>query len=179
MWKPISAQTRGFLSLLGLKNTGRNPGVLLDDVRPALEMAPWYLASSAIQRTVAVTSVAIARGIIVQLLVPEDQTWWIHGVSGDVGGRIGDLSGPASVQGCCAFARYPAPVADLYGPSVTYEQAAPINPSPLLLTIPTFGGFFAPGGTILGLFGGVSIQNSLTNENWAATLYARYSPLVT
>lgn len=42
-WRPIQTATAGWLSLLGLKNLGRNPDEVLEQVRPTTEMTGFWL----------------------------------------------------------------------------------------------------------------------------------------
>lgn len=42
-WRPIQTNTAGLLSLLGIKNVGKNPDALLEVVQPTSEMGAWWL----------------------------------------------------------------------------------------------------------------------------------------
>lgn len=81
---PIQQLPTGLLGLLQLKNLGKNPSVLLDDVRPIVDMLPLWLMTSASQdpnghSSVLNTGGGSARGFATNpLLVPQDETWFVH-----------------------------------------------------------------------------------------------------
>jgi hypothetical protein len=73
----------GLLSLLGLKNTGRNPGQLSDVIGPSLEMLDWYLWSQAEAvasgaQTPSAGAQAAFQTFAPTLMVPQTEWWWVH-----------------------------------------------------------------------------------------------------
>lgn len=47
IWRPIQTGAAGFLSLMGLKNLGKNPDAIGDVVQPTIGMEGWWLRGSA------------------------------------------------------------------------------------------------------------------------------------
>lgn len=76
---PIQVTPSGLLGFFNLKNSGRNPGVLLDSVGPSIEMRDWYFASQldSLTDTVSVTA-AQATFAFVNLVVPPTEAWWVE-----------------------------------------------------------------------------------------------------
>lgn len=92
--KPIQGALPGFLALLGVKNLGLNPDVLVGQVAPVLELGPWYLRGQ--QRylsSVATLAAATVNGNFypitgggslngtVDLTVPENEWWYVQNFS--------------------------------------------------------------------------------------------------
>jgi len=46
-WRPIQTGTAGLLSLMAMKNVGKNPDSLLETVTPTLDMVEWWMRSEA------------------------------------------------------------------------------------------------------------------------------------
>lgn len=179
MWGPISAQTRGFLSLLGLKNTGRNPGQLLDDVRPVVEMAPWYLAASAITQRFAVASAVAQSDLVLGWpLVPDGQLWWVLEYSVSVQLGFG-TRGPTNVRGFCASIEYRNPTTYTFGQPVDDVEAVATSTAPQFIAAPAIRDVLVPGGSRLSAHASLlSVRNSTPAEDYIVTGYARYVPLV-
>lgn len=77
MFRPIQTATAGFLSLLGLKNLGRNPDTILGEVRPAVDMNGWWLrgASEPYYQEEVLTAAAQAVDFLV---VPPNEWVYFH-----------------------------------------------------------------------------------------------------
>lgn len=81
--RPIQGFPSGLLSLLGLKNLGKLPDTLLDDVRATFELAPWYVRGLRAPVYGGGTTVATG-GLQVASYsgaVPAGQLWYLHSAS--------------------------------------------------------------------------------------------------
>jgi len=79
--KPIQGYPLGFLSLLGLKNLGKLPDTLIDEVRGTFDLQEWYLrgAKEVVVPAVTVAATGGTQSIAVAgSLVPEGEAWYIH-----------------------------------------------------------------------------------------------------
>lgn len=72
----ISRQPRGLLSFFGIKNAGRNPGSMGEQLAPVLNLVPWYLAqaSESVTANGPVSVIGFNPGFF---NVPETETWAI------------------------------------------------------------------------------------------------------
>lgn len=70
----------GFLSLLQSKSLGQQPDAISELVRPGLDMAPFYWASQRLTVRFA-EQVGAAIGAYATVAVPNDEVWYVHGVS--------------------------------------------------------------------------------------------------
>lgn len=78
-WKPISARADGLLSLLGIKNLGRNPEMLMETVQPVLDAQGWYLRSSSVGYNGTGVFAFVGENIFPTELIASDQEWlYIH-----------------------------------------------------------------------------------------------------
>lgn len=85
MPRPVNRIPHGYLDFFGLKSLGKNPNVLLDDVRPTVDLREWYLRTNAQavrfnQQLVAGSAYPasdphIATGAQV---VPAGEWWYVH-----------------------------------------------------------------------------------------------------
>jgi hypothetical protein len=84
---------RGFLQLFGMKNEGRNPGVMIDSVAPVAELSEFYLVESLGVTAPAATTVATptASGTATFTQTP-GFTYRILGVAGVVAVAAGDVA---------------------------------------------------------------------------------------
>lgn len=92
--RPINRIPQGFLDFFGLKSLGRNPEVLLDEVRPSLDMTEWYLRTNAEQMRGFTTHTApfIAFGDPFDgpiFTVPPGEWWFVHAATLVVFGQVG------------------------------------------------------------------------------------------
>lgn len=82
-WRPIQTAAPGLLSLLQLKNLGKNPDVLLEEVRPTLEMVPWWLRGDSIPVYEAAISAATSELLSPAVLATAQNEWlYIHSLTG-------------------------------------------------------------------------------------------------
>lgn len=71
----INSIPDGLLSLLQLKQTGRNPSQFAEFVQPVMDLQAWYEASTA-EIVASTTSAIAANGVTASsLLVPFNETW--------------------------------------------------------------------------------------------------------
>lgn len=78
-YRPISARADGLLSLLGIKNLGRNPDLLMESVQPVLDAQGWYLRSSAVGYSGTGPFGFIGENVFPAELLASDQEWlYIH-----------------------------------------------------------------------------------------------------
>jgi hypothetical protein len=80
-WGPIQLIPPGLLGLLQLKNIGKNPSQLLDEVRPIMDILPmWYEAVaeelSGFSRTPVTGNNGFASWTVPQI-VPQGEIWWV------------------------------------------------------------------------------------------------------
>lgn len=47
--RPVNRIPQGFLEFFGLKSLGKNPDIMLDEVRPNVDLTEWYLRTNAEQ----------------------------------------------------------------------------------------------------------------------------------
>lgn len=177
-WGPVSAPTRGFLSLLGIKNQGRNPGQLLDDVRGVVEMRDWYLQGRALQARFVTVRTSPAVGFFyAPVQVPETETWYVHALT--VGAQVG--FGPAvvvDVVGLAPAARFLFPQTLMVGESITWRDSpVAINATPQVAP-PSMRDFWLPPGSQAGVFANrADIQNG-AGTDLQLELDIRYTPMV-
>jgi hypothetical protein len=73
----INAIPDGFLSLLQLKQTGRNPSSMAEFIQPTVDFTDWYAAATA-EIVSSTTTIRSAVGIAVtDLVVPQNETWLV------------------------------------------------------------------------------------------------------
>jgi len=82
--RPIQGYPVGFLSLLGLKNLGKLPDTLPDQVLAAFEMGPYYLRG--LREIVEPGVAAVATGgyqsvNVMATPVPDGEVWFVHSFS--------------------------------------------------------------------------------------------------
>lgn len=94
-YRPISARADGLLSLLGIKNLGRNPDLLMESVQPVLDAQGWYLRSSAVPASENFVAAFASENFQATFLQAPDDTWlYVHYASGQAingGGVAGPL----------------------------------------------------------------------------------------
>lgn len=78
--RPVQGYPVGFLSLLGLKNLGKLPDVLLDEVRPSFDVTGWYLRGIRVPITQDVLDIGtgVVQTIFITTRVPEGEVWFVH-----------------------------------------------------------------------------------------------------
>lgn len=98
----INTSPRGLLAALGIKSVGQNPYLLLDEVRPQVDLWPQY-----VQENLQLTEVSTAAVNTIgtnygnnSLVVPNNQIWWIESltiISGTVLGAATTYRGVANI----------------------------------------------------------------------------------
>lgn len=83
----------GLLAALGIRGTGTNPDELSPVVIPAINVGDFYDVQALETTAETATLVALAPGNAATLVVPEDEIWKVHGLSG----RIFAISGAATI----------------------------------------------------------------------------------
>lgn len=80
---PIQAYPAGLLSLLSLKQFGRNPSQLSNEVVPTLQTTDWYL-QSAVEYVagVQIALLALDRQAL-GVTIPNGEIWYIHSIGGE------------------------------------------------------------------------------------------------
>lgn len=74
-WRPIQTATAGLLSLLELKNVGKNPESLIESVQPTVEMSGWWLRG----QSVPFNYTEVAAGPIVSFVsLGADEGRWLY-----------------------------------------------------------------------------------------------------
>lgn len=129
----------GLLDLLGIKNGGKNPGSLVDQLMPVLEMRDWYMTQTAAAVSAAGSAAINAAGTYTTtgttLTVPAGEWWYITDFS-----CIVDASATSafSAQG---FWLYPTPIGSQMAAFATSRVVLPNSDSAIL----NMGrGFWAP-----------------------------------
>ena len=95
-YRPVSARADGLLSLLGIKNLGRNPDLLMESVQPVVDVEPWYLRSAAVAHSETFTAAFASENFQTEFLQASEQEWlYVHYASGRVftGGGVAGPSG--------------------------------------------------------------------------------------
>lgn len=93
----ISRIPAGILGFLGIKNGGRYPQRLLDQLAPTWDLAQLYLNSYAEYLTVA--STIVGPGYTIFFSAPQNETWYVTDYSLDIASGAGE-----AWQGCLARA---------------------------------------------------------------------------
>jgi hypothetical protein len=74
-WRPIQNATAGFLSLLNIKNVGKNPDTLLESVQPIVNMEPWWLRGAVSAVLPGATIVATGGSQNLTFASPAEGSW--------------------------------------------------------------------------------------------------------
>jgi len=83
-WGPIQLIPPGLLGFFNLKNSGKNPRTLDDNINPSLELLPWYLCSQqeGLVGTLSIVDTNIgefqAMTALDTLTVPDQEWWYVH-----------------------------------------------------------------------------------------------------
>lgn len=141
----------GLLGFLQIKSAGQNPSGLLDDIRPTVEMRDWlFEARTELIREVVAYGAGPLNGFqpYTTMTVPQREWWYVTQLTFSTEGNPLAGAGDAIVM---VPAMRPEPsltngivVCPPYGnPSSFGQLTAPIQGS---------GGFFAPPGSVLGVY---------------------------
>lgn len=81
---PIQVIPAGLLGLLQLKNIGKNPNLMQDEVSPGIDLGKWWLETLAAEATETYTSTYIGgtngpgmNGVGNTLISPDTEWWWV------------------------------------------------------------------------------------------------------
>lgn len=202
--RPIQPLAPGFLNLLGLKNLGQLPAGLIDEVRPGVEMTPWYLNGSELIQS-ATDSWLVAAGELSgfwqigsnpitgqnPITVPDGELWWVE----DMDVRFGVIapSDPLTVvtsniaQASAAaelppsYAAVAFPVNHVVHKATEFTGFGPTVAltNPIVFRLASCGKFFAPAGTRFGLVAGqISVfDGTPALLDLGFDLSIRYTPL--
>jgi hypothetical protein len=77
MPSPINQIPQGLLSLLSAKGQGNNPGLILDDVNPVLDVRDMYLVALREQVTGGPVAAAVGSVQLTALTVPAGEVWFV------------------------------------------------------------------------------------------------------
>lgn len=84
-WRPIQTATAGWLSLLGLKNLGKNPDTILEDVRPTAELTDYWLRGASEAHQESKTMVFTNESLSATFLQASEQEWiYVHRARGSL-----------------------------------------------------------------------------------------------
>ncbi len=136
MARPLNTVPRALLDLLGLKTGGTNPLGLGDELEPTLEIADLYKMSR-VEHTGVTSALLQDRGDSAELLVPENEVWFLWALSANAGSSLqaGDTlqisAGIASEGGSVIMATSPKQVLSVDSENPR-ANTGPITP-PLVL----------------------------------------------
>lgn len=143
MSRPIQTLAPGFLSMLGLKNEGRLPADMVDMVQPVVDLRDFYFSGNReVVPELVATNVLVAavNYVFVDLSVPQNEIWWVHGYAADV-------PVPAAQSWTGQAIHYDRNTRAIHvGNPITIGGAGATNGRPF---VP--GGFFAQGGDLFGV----------------------------
>jgi len=192
-WRPVNPRADGFLSLLQLKNLGRNPEALLENIQPQLDMLPWYLASQAITdvqgeewpstNNILTGFYPPGLGASTQQQVPAGQYWYVLETTATmnwVGASAGNVI--ANIATAIQFPRPNAAPHYLLGVNTAYGWSN--NPmftySTMQVGARSLRNVLLPPGARLGVFSWeTSVADSGGNPiNYNISIHTRYVPLL-
>jgi len=75
---PINAPVNGLLSFFGLKNGGRNPQHLSEDLVPVIDLLDWYQANGAEAAASASTVINAVGFTSLGIVVPNGEWWFVQ-----------------------------------------------------------------------------------------------------
>jgi hypothetical protein len=173
---PIGTIPQGLLSLLALKETGKNPSQLLDSVQPSFDLVQWYLTRIELTERAlfgGAPSVTFASGAHGQVaftfggnncVVPNNQIWWVSHMQVD-----GTLLAAESIRLAC----------DIITPNISSWLAGLDYNDVVTARARDFAafsqsGFWAPPSSIFG----VRVFDVLTAATVTVGLTVRASPLL-
>jgi len=166
-WRPVNPKADGFLSLLGIKNLGRNPEFLMESVQPTIDMQRWYMEANCIERMgyadvpnpdpslvgyLPATDPLVGTSII----VPEGQLWFMLDASARflwAAGTENTFTSGARVIAQRDYLAVPQRVLRIEPPYVETDGATSSPPGPALTEgfIVPLQGRFIPAGYEIGV----------------------------
>jgi hypothetical protein len=166
---PIQTAAPGLLGLLQLKNQGRLPSQILEEVRAIIDIWPLYLQSDV--RASHVQSAAITTGAnLLDLFSVDSQVMWVHEYSCWAALGAGDMVSAACltlIDPVVSTLHHPLPGAIFQG-SAGGEPAGPNNAFFL-----SCGGFWVNSGGHLGAL----FYSSLAGSSFVGDFNLRYTPI--
>lgn len=163
---PIQTFASGLLGFLQLKNRGKNPTTLLDEVRPVMDLTPWYMLGDIRTTTGALTAIATGSNIQQLFSGPVEENWYVHNISVWCPMGAGDQIDSAAltiIDPEVSAVHHPLPGGIFNGP----PAIGPNNGFFLAA-----GGFWLPSGQSLGLLA----YSSLAGSTFGGTFQMRWTP---
>lgn len=139
--------------MLGLKNNAKLPEFLSDEVRPTLNMEPWYLRDQAVGASEAGVGIAVGGTGAVLFTVPTTEWWYIHTLWGQLETNIGGVVATAQVSGLRMSMVSPAPFARRFSDVLPDIPNVAAWGARFYCTAPSLHEVWAPPGSVLSLFG--------------------------
>lgn len=83
---PVQSLAPGFLSLLGLKNNGALPPVMVDSSAPVIDLTRWYLQGNVeiLSQSVGIGLNSAGISFVFPAVVPTNEIWYVHAHSVNV-----------------------------------------------------------------------------------------------
>lgn len=169
---PIQLFPPGLLGFFQIKNEGRNPASLINQVQPVLEARDWYFQATA---EAAITSgTVVAPGLVgvfsLSIPVPNNQYWYVHECRATIGGA--GLAAADRVEMAIGFIN-PTVGLPFFLPAKNLVPGSTRTAAAGDICATYGGGFFVPAGS--------SIRILITSINVAADrgvdIAARYTRL--
>jgi len=163
---PIQALAPGFLGLLGLKNNGALPPMMIDALSPVIDALPFYLQGSreVLPQSAAVNILAAnANYGFAEYVVPAGEVWYVH--------AFHVLVTVPAAQSWVGYGKHVTPgFGDIHVSGVASAGGAAIQAA----ITPDIGGFFAAAGDRFGVFTGASAGAGAVNASGVLTI-SRYT----
>lgn len=165
---PVQLIPPGFLGFMQLKNSGRLPSELVDQINPTFSMLDWYMQANA--ETVSASTSGITTGgtgdvQFPTLVAPDDQYWWVIAAELHMAASagVGDRSSFGFVIVDTQNQRFAPDWQQPWDGSIAATAATPVAP------IAFASRFFVPSGCGVRMF----LSSLLTAANQTATLSMR------
>lgn len=174
-WRPIQPNAAGLLSLLGLKNLGRQPESLLETVQPSMEMFRFFTEGRAEfvggSFSVPMAGNYNATGFTsTDLQVPEGELWYVHHYHCEVYVIANGGTQVLTCEGLRSAILLPGtiPGSSFSGPTITSDMQGPFrNTSPpvdLVLGGGSISDVFVPARSAFGASQNLFNYTSLGND---------------
>lgn len=180
MPRPIQALAPAFLNLLGLKNQGALPPELAEVVQPQVDMMPFYLQGTALNRWDFVNSpfpvASFQGGLIPTFVTPRDEWWYIHNLTARIAWSV-LANNATNIAGARTgiVTREPSNI-------ILGDESAEIRTATALVTFEygckSIRDVWVPPGSSLGLYAShIDVSTLGPNQVWAAETFCRYTPI--
>lgn len=175
--RPVSSLANGFLALLGVKNMGQNPDILLDEIRPGMDMFQWYAESNAQNAQGGFAQVTPVSNQLNIFTVPPGELWFVHSLSCFV--QLSVFPNATEIRAFGSIVSVPHPFASYVGDKIDYVAAVPtVLQSGAVLHAPSLRNVWAPPGSVLGISAfTISAVDNLGAESYFAGAQVRYTPI--